>query len=139
MAPKTRLDPLVKLRGRVEEKAQVVLAEAGRDVAEARQTLAEAEVRMHRETRVAGRACEWEMAEFARAKVVEEVKAAADEVTRAKSREEQARTAYLSAHQSVEVVRRAAERKRGDIVREANTAENKENDSVATLMYSYKR
>ncbi len=139
MAPKTRLDPIVKLRGHEEEKAQIVLASAGREVLTARQNLADAEVRLLKQGRVGELARDYEVADAARSRAAHDVRQAADQVTRAKFREEQARTAYISAHRKVEVVRRAADRKREDLVTEQNKAENKEIDTLATLMYSYKR
>jgi flagellar export protein FliJ len=132
MPPKTRLDPVVKLRERDEKEARLRLAEGIRETAVARQRLEEARLRLAAAAPPgAGPAALYAAAEAARTRALREVQRCAGEVDRAVAREEQLRTAYLAAHRAAEALRRVREARREELATEEARRERRMFDELA--------
>jgi flagellar export protein FliJ len=132
MPPKTRLDPVVKLRERDEREARLRLAEGIRETAAARQRLHDARLRLAAAAPPgAGPAALYAAAEAARARALREVQRWAGEVDRAVAREEQLRKAYLAAHRAAEALRRVREARREEWVAEEARRERRRFDELA--------
>ena len=127
------------MRAKEEESAQIVLADAGRGVKAAEEELAAKQERLRRDERARGKAADWELAESARMKAISDAKKAAVVLADARAVETRARDRYIEAHRKVEVVRRAADRKREEIARDGDAKDRKEMDQVANLLYSFNR
>lgn len=135
MAPKTRLDALVKLRERVEDQAKIALAQARQKTQKAEELLKQAQARAAIDHRVAGTAALWQDAESARVRALAEVKRAREGCQAARDAEEKQRRAFELAHRDAEAVRRAAESKRQEIVKAAERAERKQFDELAAIQF----
>jgi len=138
MKPRTRLDRLVDLRERGEEDALAALGKAQVQLRAARERLAAAEAAARADGRARGSAAHFELEEAARRRLLQDVRAAAEAVAAAEKQEAAAADAYRAARQGAEAMRRAAERKRGELVAEAHRKERRAVDEVATLRFNRK-
>jgi len=130
----TRLDPLLRLRERTEERAQQALAEAIRGMQGA---AANVEVKKHAASadhRTASSATEWLLAEETHLRARGDLKKAEAALEAARGKQDQSRAAAAVAQQSAEVVRRAADRKRAEHRAAEGRAERKQLDQIALLL-----
>ncbi len=139
MPPKTRLDRLVNVRERSEESALQTLARAQstRDVAARR--LASLRMRARSDERGPGTAELWVLEEFAHLQTLRQVQRAESDLASAVRKEQSARVGYTAAHKNAEVVRRAQDKKRTEILTERERREVKLLDELGTLRFNSKR
>lgn len=132
---RTRLDAVVQVRERAEEKAlrQVVEAEtqakAAHERAEALKKIAQ------QDQRQPGDAATWELAETAHVRALSDARKAQKEAERVAAEVSKVRVVYTSAHQRAEVVRRVAETRRDEQRRDVERVEEKALDEVASLLW----
>lgn len=112
MAPRTRLDPVVRLEEHREERSLKALADANRQVLSAQQTLEQARSRANEDHRAAGPSHFWELADAAHQHARRAVADAERGAQAAESAQGVSRKAYLSAHARAEAIRRVAESRR---------------------------
>lgn len=135
MSAKTRLDVVVRLRERDEDKARRELAEAQRRALAAEQALRDAEAQARRDERARGRAMDWELVEAAHTRALAAARQAEHAAHAASEHVGSTRVRFLGAHARAEAMRRVVEARRWEMVREAEMAERKILDEVATLLY----
>lgn len=132
---RTRLDAVVKVREREEDRAleQVAHAEAKAKAAveHARAMAAATKIDQRR----AGDVSTWELAEVAHVRALTVAHRAQKDSERAQAEVAKVRVLYTSAHQQAEVVRRAAEHRRDEARREADRVEDKSLDEVASMLW----
>jgi len=134
--PRTRLDKLVQLREREEDHAAVGLARAQHRLHAARERLERAVEASRADARVPGDAAHWELEEAAHGRALQLVRVAEGEVSSASVRREDASASYRDARQDAETVRRAADRKRAELILELSRRERRSLDEVATLRFN---
>jgi hypothetical protein len=83
--------------------------------------------------RQAGTAADWQAADAARSRALQAVKAAENELVAALAAEKAAQKAAEDAWRRAEALRRAADERRLELVREMAAAERKEFDALANL------
>jgi flagellar export protein FliJ len=132
---RTRLDAVVQVRERAEEKAlrQVVEVET-----QARAAIERAEALKKvalQDQRQPGDAATWELAESAHVRALTDARRAQKEAERIQAEVSKVRIVYTSAHQRAEVVRRVAETRRDEQRREVERVEEKALDEVASLLW----
>lgn len=132
---RTRLDAVVQVRERDEEKAlrQVVDAEH-----RARLALERAEALLsaaQADQRRAGDAATWEMTEAAHARALSDARRAQKDAERVQAEVAKVRVVYTSAHQRAEVVRRVADARRDEHRKDLERTEDKALDEVASLLW----
>jgi flagellar biosynthesis chaperone FliJ len=135
---RTRLDAVVEVKEREEDKAATVLARAEVAAQAASQKAVEARQLAMRDFRARNDIAQWEMMELAHHRALSEARKAEKEAERLRQAATTARTGYTVAHQKAEVVRRVADHRREEAAAALNRAEDKENDDAATLMFSRK-
>lgn len=126
----TRLDPLVRLREREEERARLGLARALESVAAARSVLERAVELARRDALEAGSAADWELRQLAHERALRAVREAEDALAQAQRGAEEARTACEEAHRRTEAVRRVAEARREEALAELDRQERKLMDEI---------
>jgi flagellar export protein FliJ len=132
---RTRLDTVVRLRERDEEKAAQAVAKAENAVRVAQQKVEAAHDRAMADFRQKNDIAQWELQELAQHRALAEEKKAQREAELAKQAALKSRGVYTTAHQRAEVVRRVADSRREDAQREENRAETKQLDDVAGLLF----
>ncbi len=137
--PKTRLDKVVKVREKQEEGALGNLANARASLNRARERLAGAVSKAQSDGRQRSPIDYWELEDAAHARALQAVKAAKEQVVTAETAEAVARAGYTTAHQQAQVVRRAADRKKAEIVSSKEKAEQKDLDELATQRFNTER
>lgn len=135
MKPKTRLDAVVKLRERDEDRARLDLAEAHRLVLAADRTAREAADVARQDDRARGCAADWQLAEHAHARALVEARQAERACHAASEKLGSSRQRYVGAHARAEALRRVVEARRFEVVREAEATERKHLDEVAMLQF----
>jgi flagellar export protein FliJ len=133
--PKIRLEAVVKLRERDEDRAQRDLAEAQRQARDARDRLTEAEQRARRDERARGTAAHWDLVDHAHARALVEARQAERAAESATEKVGASRTTFLGIHARAEAVRRVVQVRRTELAEEAESAERKRLDELATLMH----
>lgn len=136
MTPKTRLDPLVRMREHREDTALDALARAQRSLGAAHEKLREARQLASADDRAGGDSSLWVTEELAHSRVIHEVRGAERELMKATGGEHAARAAYERAWRDAEASRRLREKARRAIVHEAERREQKALDDVATLVFN---
>lgn len=136
MTPKTRLDPLVRVREHREDSALDALARAQQHLGAAHAKLRAARAQASADHRGSGDSSLWAMEEMAHARVVSEVRGAERELQRATGGEHAARLAYERAWRDAEASRRLREKARRAIVHEAERREQHALDELATLAFN---
>ena len=139
MTPRTRLDKVVQVRERKEDSALDALVEARTATALARARLERAEEAARADSRARGPAELWQLDDLARRRALQLVRTAEQDLQRARQGEEVAREGYTTARQAREVVGRAQERRRTEIVSEIEKREQRATDEVATRSYNHSR
>jgi flagellar export protein FliJ len=134
--PKTRLDAVVKLRERDEDKARRDLADAQRHAQAADQALRDAESKARHDARARGTAAHWELADHAHARALVEARQAERAANAATERLGSSRTHYAGVRARAEAARRIVEVRRAEVVSQAESAERKQLDEIATLLFT---
>jgi len=135
MVVKTRLDVVVKLREREEDTAAQKMARAEAEVRVAQQRVEAARARAMADHRQKNDAAEWEMQELAQRRAVTDQKAAQKDLVASQRTAVQVRVLYTRAHQQAEVVRRVADSRREELVREEARLETKQLDEIASMLF----
>ena len=134
MPPATRLDPLLKLKEREEQRQMIRLAAASR----ALQAVQELEADLRRKAAGsdlrAAPAEAWMLREEAHQRALRELHQAREAVAAAEKACQAARAAFLVATQTAEAFRKATERKRNEIVQEIERREQKTLEEMAALL-----
>jgi flagellar export protein FliJ len=133
--PAVRLDVVVKLREREEDRARRELAEAQRQADQALRALSDVQQRLHAGPRERGSAAEWLLADTAAVRAREDIKRAEVVVRTADQKLGVSRKSYAGVHARVEVMRKVADSRRGEIVAEAEASERKAQDENARLLF----
>jgi flagellar biosynthesis chaperone FliJ len=132
---RTRLDTVVQVKERAEQKAASELARAEALVRAAQDRLEEARERAQADFRARHDVAHWETQELAQHRALAEQKKAQAEVEKARVRALEVRVAYTHAHQHAEVVRRVADSRRDEARRDADRLESKQLDEVASMLF----
>lgn len=135
MKPPIRLDAVVKLREKDEEKVRIELAEAQRAATAAQTAAAAARARARADERGGGMAALWDLAEHAHFRALREAAHAEKLAAAAGERLTTTRQKYATAYKKAETIRRVANARRAEIVAEADSKERKELDEIGTLLY----
>jgi flagellar export protein FliJ len=136
VVPKTRLDRLVQLRERTEDVALENLAHAQSSLGRAAARLAGLRQEAKRDGRSRGAVELWAVEEGAHVRALQAIRTAERELAQALRGEQQARDGYGSAYKSAEVIRRAQEKKRSEILTETEKHERRALDELATLRFN---
>jgi flagellar export protein FliJ len=132
---RTRLDVVVQVKERAEEKAGVSLAKAESVVTTAKQKLELARQAASNDTRTRSDISLWEMTELAHQRALTDAQKAQKELETAQKSAAQFRASYLNAHRNAEVVRRVADSRRDELTKEMTRAEDKQADEAASLAW----
>ena len=139
MAPKTRLDPVVRMRERGESSALESLARARRSLDRTRDRLRAMNDRATADERGAGEAAMWATEEAAHARAVHEVRGVERELAQAHGAERAARLAYERAWKDAEATRRLRDKLRQDLALDAERREQRALDELATQGFNGRR
>lgn len=130
-----RLDAVVSLRERDEDKARREMGEAQLQAKAAAEALEAAEAHARHDARKKGRAVDWELAEVAHVRALIDHRVAERAVTGATEKLGSTRKRYVGAHAKADALRRIVDARRVDQDREAATAEQKSLDEIAALLF----
>jgi flagellar biosynthesis chaperone FliJ len=130
-----RLDVVVTLRERAEDKARLELAAAQVRALAAAQALQTAAARVRGDERKRGRAVDWDLAESAHARVLVEHRLAERAADDATQKLGSTRERYVGARASADALRRVVDARRVEQVREAEKADSKRLDELATILH----
>lgn len=136
VVPKTRLDKLVQLRERTEDVALENLAHAQSSLGRAAARLAGFRQDAKRDGRSRGPVDLWAVEEGAHVRALQAIRTAERELAQAVRSEQVARVGYGTAYRSAEVIRRAQEKKRTELLDAAEKREQKALDELATLRFN---
>jgi flagellar export protein FliJ len=137
--PKTRLDPLVRIRKRTEDGALSMLATARRALGQAQERLAGAIMESRLDQRNQEDSAFWMMEEAAHRRALQVASSARLDVSRAAAGEVAAREGYGEARKQAEAVRRVAERKRADYLKGMAKLELRRLDELGTVSFQRAR
>lgn len=129
---------MVRLREREEDAAAHAVAKAESAVRLAQQKVDAAHDRAMADFRQRNDIAQWELQELAQHRALAEERAAQNDAQLARKAAQQHRMVYTAAHQRAEVVRRVAQSRRDEAVREEKRVETKHLDEVAALSFSRK-
>ncbi|MFZ5444139.1 MAG: hypothetical protein ACOZQL_29350 [Myxococcota bacterium] len=132
---RTRLDTVVTVKERVEERAGQALARAESVVSSAQARAEEARRVAAQDNRMRADVSQWEVTELAHHRALVDARRAQRELESAQRTASSARDQYLSAHRAAEVVRRVADNRREETARELNRLEDKALDEAAGLLF----
>jgi flagellar export protein FliJ len=136
LLPKTRLDRLVQVRERTEDRALSNLAQAREILGRAQQSLFRAAAAAKADHRGKGHAAHWDVEEAAHVRALQSLRNVRGEVSQAAAGEAMARKGYVEARKQAESARRVAERKRAEMVRELAKADARRLDEIGTLAFN---
>jgi len=139
MTPRTRLDKVVQVRERKEDGALSALVEARAATELAADRLSRAKEVAQADRRAKGPVELWQVDELARRRALQGVKAAEQDLLRAREGELIARDGYLEARKAREVVGRIQERRRAEIVADLEKRDQRGTDEVATRTFNASR
>jgi flagellar biosynthesis chaperone FliJ len=134
---KTRLDPVVDLRERAANVVERELAAARREAIRKDEELAQSRVRAAKDHRASGDAAEWQLVEAGHARSLQVVRVKEQQVRAHAVVVEKVRVKAQSAQMALEVVKRAADRKRTEAIQARAKQDAKQLDAIATLLYSH--
>jgi flagellar export protein FliJ len=138
MVPKTRLDRVVQVRERTEDSALENLARAQSSLGRAAARLAGLRQEAQSDGRAAMPADLWLLEESAHARALQALRAAEKELAASMRKEQIARAGYVAAFRSAEAMRRAQEKKRGEISEEWERVDRRVEDEFATSRFNAK-
>jgi hypothetical protein len=127
----------VELRERAEDGALSRFARARAIAQDARERHTRAVEAAREDSRRAGPVELWQLDELTHRRALQVARAAENEVLKAAQGEAAARDGYVAAHQDKEVVQRAQERKRAEILSEMGRLERRDADELATLRFNF--
>jgi hypothetical protein len=136
MRPKTRLDPVVELEERNEERRLREMADASRKARSAEEALVGAQAAARADHRRRAPATDWMLAESAHARALNDVRAAEQAVKSAAEAEGASRKLYTAAHSKAEALRRVAQARVDEILTERAKAETRELDDAGLLQFN---
>jgi len=136
MRPRTRLDPVIKLEEKTEQRRLLEMAEAGRMVSSAREALSDAQEAARTDHRRTSTALDWQMAELAHTRALHQVRSAEHAVKSATEAAGTSRARYAEAHSRAEALRRVAEARVGEILAERQKADSREMDELGLLRFT---
>jgi flagellar export protein FliJ len=131
----TRLDTVVRVKERDEDRAAQAVAHAEVQVRLTQVRLDEARERALADFRARHDVAHWETQELAQHRALAEQRKAERELVQARQRAGEARGVYTQAHRSAEVVRRVADARREEARRAENRLESKQLDEVASQRF----
>jgi flagellar protein FliJ len=134
--PATRLDVVVKLRERDEERTRTLLADSERAAKLAAEQAAAAREKARQDGRKSGSAAEWMLLDAAHGRARLEAANAEHAAGAADAQLAASREQYSTAYQRAETVRRIAEARRAEIIALGEARERKELDDIAVLRYA---
>ncbi len=132
---RTRLDAVVRVRERDEDRALEQVAQAEAKARQAIERAIAANEATKLDQRRAGDASTWELVETAHVRALADARKAQKESERAQAEVSKVRVVYTSAHQRAEVVRRVAEHRRDEFRKETERTEDKALDEVASMLW----
>ena len=136
MSKEIRLDTVVKLKEREEERARRELADATSVAVKAKEKVAQAhEAAMVEGPRKKVKAALWEMVELSHQRALVQVAQAQAQANVANEGQEAARLKHLAARGKAEAVRRAASAKHEEADSEDRRQERKVLDDVASVLF----
>jgi flagellar export protein FliJ len=136
MRPKTRLDPVIKLEEQKEERRLHEMAAARRQVKSARDALAHAQEAARKDQRRLASAVDWQLAEVAHTRALQDVRTAEHEVKAASEAAGLSRDRYAEAHARAEALRRVAAARVDEIVTARDKAEHRELDEIGVQRFN---
>jgi flagellar biosynthesis chaperone FliJ len=139
MRPRTRLDPVIKLEEKNEERKLSEMAAAGRKVKSAEEALSDAREAASGDHRRTAEAKDWQLAELAHTRALHEVRAAEHAVKSATEEEGVSRAAYTQAHSKAEALRRVAQARVDEILAARDKAEAREMDEIGLRTFNNPR
>lgn len=128
-----RLDVVVKVKQREEDRRLERFSSDLRVVEDAKHALQRAEDAARRDNRVTGLAAVWSLEEAARQRAVAQLATARETLSQAAKVAEQSRAEWARARNSAEAVRRVADARREEVVRELDRRESRALDELALL------
>jgi flagellar export protein FliJ len=134
--PATRLDVVVKLRERDEEKTRTALADSERAAKKAAELAALAREKARHDGRSAGSAADWVMLDAAHTRARNDAVHAEQAAGAAHAHLHASRLQYSQAYQRAETMRRVAESRRAEIIAEGEARDRKELDELAVLRHN---
>ncbi len=132
---RTRLDAVVQVRERAEEKALTTLGQAETKATLAADKAAQLRQASLTDHRAKNDVASWELVEVAHHRSLIDARRAQKDAEQAKLELVKVRSSYTVAHQQAEVVRRVAEARKTEQLADANRAEGKDLDEVAALLW----
>lgn len=136
MRPKTRLDPVIKLEEKKEERKLLEMAAAGQRVKSAQDALAVAQTQARADHRRSASAMDWQLAEVAHARALHEVSSAERNVHSAAAHAASTREAYKVVHSKAEALRRVAATRVEEILTARAKAEDKVLDEIGAQQFT---
>jgi flagellar biosynthesis chaperone FliJ len=133
--PKIRLDAAVKLEERHEEQRLNEMSEAGRQLKEAEEALAQRRARAGQDSRRLASASDWQLSELSHARVLSDVRVAEQAVGQATAVSSASRDRYAAAYNRAEALRRVAATRVDEILRSRDRAERREHDELGILRH----
>ena len=137
MPEKTRLDPVIDLRERAASAVERELSAARREALRKEDDLASSRVRAATDHRKPGDAAEWQLVEAGHARSLQTVRVKEQQVRAHALVVEKVRVKVESAQMALEVVRRAAGRKRTESALAREKQDARQLDQIATLLFSH--
>ena len=137
MRPRTRLDPVIKIEEKNEEKRLHEMAAANRKVKSAQDALMGARDAARTDHRRSATAKDWLLAEIAHTRTLNEVRTAEHAVKSANAEEGASRVAYTRAHSKAEALRRVAQARVDEILTAREKAEARELDDIGLLTFNH--
>ena len=134
--PATRLDVVVKLRERDEERTRTLLADSERAAKQAALQAAAAREKARQDGRKSGSAAEWMLLDAAHGRARQEAANAEQAAGAAEAQLAASREQYSTAYQRAETVRRIADARRAEIIAAEALRERKELDDIAVLRHA---
>lgn len=132
---RTRLDVVVKVKERAEEKAGLALAKAETAVRSAQDRLEVAKARTTHDGRARADVSQWAVQELAHHRALLDANKAKQEVDQLKKAAETSRAHFVTANRAAEVVRRVADARRDELTKEAARNEDKQLDEAASMLW----
>jgi flagellar biosynthesis chaperone FliJ len=133
--PATRLDVVVRLRERDEEKARTDLADSERAAKAAAEAARLAAEHARKDSRGAGSAALWQLHDAAHGRALHEAAEAEKAAGAADQHLVKSRNHYSFAYKKAETIRRVAATRRSEIVAEIEGRERKELDEIGVLLH----
>lgn len=130
-----RLDAVIRVKERVEERAGQELVRVESAVTAAKSKVEDARRAASQDFRARSDVSHWEVTETAHHRALVNVKLAQKELESLQKSAHVVRGQYLDAHRSAETVRRVAANRREEAARQLSKAEDKALDDVASLLH----